>query len=133
MNRIDVQFLLLAALLLLVGVTMGIFMASTQDFTLRPVHAHINLVGWASLALFGLVYRAYPGLAKGWLATLHILLAAAGALLLPPGIALAVLAGSEVLAITASFLWLAASAVFFVQLLRLASADGSAAPGVDQA
>jgi hypothetical protein len=122
MNRIDVQFLLLAAVLLLAGVTMGIVMAATHDFALRPVHAHINLVGWASLALFGLVYRAYPSLAKGWLARLHILLAAPAAVLLPPGIALAVLAGSEVLAISASFLWLAACVVFFIQLIRLAVA-----------
>lgn len=123
MKRIDVQFLLLAALLLIVGVAMGIVMASTKDFTLRPVHAHVNLVGWASLALFGLVYRAYPALSNGWLARLHIVLAAPAALLLPPGIALAVFYGSEMLAIIASFLWLAASVIFFVQLLRLVSTN----------
>jgi hypothetical protein len=119
MNRIDVQFLLLATVLLIAGVTLGIVMASTHDYQLRPVHAHINLVGWASLALFGLVYRAYPSLAANRLAKLHILLAAPAALLLPPGIALAVLAGAEGLAITASFLWLAACVVFFIQLLSL--------------
>ena len=39
-----------------------------------PVHAHANLVGWASLALFGLTYRAYPALKDGRLARIHELL-----------------------------------------------------------
>jgi hypothetical protein len=120
MNRIDVQFLLLAAVLLLFGVTLGMVMASTHDVELMPVHAHLNLVGWASLAIFGLVYRAYPSLAQRRLAKLHILLAAPAALLLPPGIALAVLRGSEGLAITASTLWVAACLVFLLQLIGLA-------------
>ena len=68
MNNIDLYFLSLAALSLTVGVGLGISMAATHDHQLVPVHAHMNLVGWASLALFGLLYRAYPELAEGWLA-----------------------------------------------------------------
>jgi hypothetical protein len=44
-------WLKLAALYLVIGVAMGIIMGDSQDFTLRPVHAHVNLVGWAILAL----------------------------------------------------------------------------------
>ena len=50
----------IAALYLLLGVIMGIVMAASEDFTLRPVHAHINLLGWVSLALFGVFYTVYP-------------------------------------------------------------------------
>ena len=127
MNRFDLQFLVLAALSLIVGVGLGIFMAASHDHHLMPVHAHINLVGWASLALFGLVYRAYPELGRRRLARLHLLLAASAAVLLPPGIAMAVLYQSEPLAITASFLWLGACIVFLIQLLSLFSAPGTAA------
>jgi hypothetical protein len=123
MNRFDLQFLVLAALSLIVGVSLGIFMAASHDHQLMPVHAHINLVGWASLALFGLVYRAYPELGQRRLAKLHILLAGSAAVLLPPGIAMAVLYQSEPLAITASFLWLGACIVFLIQLLSLFSAS----------
>lgn len=40
-----------------VGVGMGIGMGIAHDFTLTPVHAHINLLGWVSMMLFGLYYR----------------------------------------------------------------------------
>ena len=63
MKRVDVYFLLLATVLLLCGATLGIVMGAREDFQLVPVHAHLNLAGWASLALFGLTYRAYPELA----------------------------------------------------------------------
>ena len=119
MNRIDLQFLLLATVLLIIGVVMGIYMGATGEFQYSPVHAHINLVGWASLALFGLVYRAYPELGARKLARVHLLLAGSSAVLLPIGIALAVLQQAEVLAIVSAMLWLGGTIVFLVQLLSL--------------
>ena len=35
----------------------GIVMGTREDFTLAPVHAHINLLGWVTLALYGLYHR----------------------------------------------------------------------------
>ena len=119
MKRYDLYFLLLATLSLLIGVGLGIFMGASQDFQLSPVHAHINLVGWASLALFGLAYRAYPELGASRLAPFHLLLAAGGAILLPAGIYMAVLHNAGGLAIGGSFLWLGAVILFLVQLLGL--------------
>jgi cbb3-type cytochrome oxidase subunit 1 len=118
-NRIDLQFLLLGTVMLIAGVTLGIVMGVREDFQLVPVHAHINLVGWVSLMLFGLVYRAYPELAQRKLARLHLLLAACAAVLFPIGIALAVLRASHGLAIFASLLWLVGCIVFLLQLLSL--------------
>jgi cbb3-type cytochrome oxidase subunit 1 len=46
-------------------------MGIAHDFTLAPVHAHSNLVGWVSLALFGAIYRAFPELAVSRLARVH--------------------------------------------------------------
>jgi hypothetical protein len=61
----------LAAFYLIVGVSMGIAMGASQDFTLRPVHAHVNLLGWATFALAGLIYAAYPRAAASKLAKVH--------------------------------------------------------------
>ena len=36
---------------------LGIYMGMHEDFTLAPVHAHINLLGWVTLALYGLYHR----------------------------------------------------------------------------
>jgi hypothetical protein len=126
MTRYDLQFLILATLSLICGVILGIVMAGSHDFQLMPVHAHINLVGWASLALFGLTYRAYPMLARRKLARAHILLSGSGAILLPVGIAMAILAQIEALAIASSLLWLGGCLIFLVQLLSLVSESGTA-------
>jgi cbb3-type cytochrome oxidase subunit 1 len=66
-----VRLLKIAAVYLLVGVSMGLYMGITHRFTLHPVHAHINLLGWASLALAGLIYVQFPEAAKTRLAQIH--------------------------------------------------------------
>ncbi|TFW18130.1 cytochrome-c oxidase [Duganella callida] len=58
----------IASLYLLLGVGMGMVMAASENFALRPVHAHVNLLGWVSLALFGLFYTVYPHAAANKLA-----------------------------------------------------------------
>ena len=65
------RFLRLAVLYLLVGVGMGIFMAGSHNYTLRPVHAHLNLLGWATMGLFGLWYRSAPASGETRLAQVH--------------------------------------------------------------
>jgi cbb3-type cytochrome oxidase subunit 1 len=81
MARLDIKFLLLAAAALSIGVGMGIYMGIVHDFSLAPVHAHMNLVGWVSLALFGVTYKLYPELQERWPAKLHFALAAPAAIL----------------------------------------------------
>ncbi len=127
MKRIDVYFLLLATILLICGATLGIVMGAREDFQLVPVHAHLNLAGWASLALFGLTYRAYPKLASTRIAGLHFITSATASLLLPVGIGLAVLRSSPGLAIFASILWLFGVLLFLAQLLRLVGGSSEAA------
>jgi hypothetical protein len=119
MKRIDVYFLLLATILLICGAVLGIVMGAQENFQLTPVHAHLNLAGWASLALFGLTYRAYPQLAATRLAGLHFLVSATGSVLLPIGIGFAVLRNQPTLAIVASILWLLGVLLFLAQLVRL--------------
>jgi hypothetical protein len=131
MKRTDLAFLLLATISLIAGVLMGIIMGASHDFSLSPVHAHLNLVGWTSMALFGLVHRAYPELAAQKLAKIHLALAAPSALLFPVGIGLAVLANQPALAIGASLLWLVGCLVFLVQLVSLMiGARSAASPAV---
>lgn len=39
------------------GMGLGIWMGIAHDFALAPVHAHINLLGWVTLSLYGLYHR----------------------------------------------------------------------------
>ncbi|MED3662103.1 cytochrome-c oxidase [Ureibacillus sp. FSL K6-8385] len=50
----------LAALYLIIGVLVGLFMSYTLDLQWDSAHAHVNLVGFASTALFGVIYSVYP-------------------------------------------------------------------------
>ena len=50
----------LAVLYLLVGVVFGLVMGATGHIEFAPVHAHINLLGWATMALAGVIYHLFP-------------------------------------------------------------------------
>ena len=118
MPRIDVFFLLLATLCLIVGVSMGIAMGILHDVQFAPVHAHLNLVGWASLALFGLVYRAYPDMQRARLAAVHFGLASISAVMFPFGIYLSIAHQVIVVAVIGSLVWLAGTLVFLAHFAR---------------
>jgi hypothetical protein len=107
-------------LILVVGLCLGIAMGITQNFTLAPAHAHLNLVGAILPFLAGLYYRAVPEAARGPLATLQAWLAIVGAVLFPTGIAamIGIGHGYEPLAIVGSLIVLAAWLLFAVIVFR---------------
>jgi cbb3-type cytochrome oxidase subunit 1 len=117
MTNIAKSFLLAAVLAALCGMGLGIFMAASQDHTLGGAHAHLNLVGWVSLALFGFYYALTPQ-ATGRLARIHLALSVMGAVVMPIGIAMAILKGQEILAIIGSLLVLAGMLIFALTVLR---------------
>jgi cbb3-type cytochrome oxidase subunit 1 len=125
MRRIDLYFLLLATTSLLVGVTLGIWMGIVHDFQFAPAHAHLNLVGWVSLALFGLAYRAYPELGESRIAVAHFVLATVGAIMFPIGIALSIAGVTVAVAIVGAFVWMGAVVLFLVNLGRISFAPAS--------
>jgi cbb3-type cytochrome oxidase subunit 1 len=71
-------FIRIAVVYLFAGALLGLVMGITQRFTLVPVHAHVLLLGWASLALAGVVYHLYPAASRTRLARLHFWLHNAG-------------------------------------------------------
>jgi hypothetical protein len=87
-------------------------MGITKAFEHRDMHTHINLVGWATLALAGLVYRGYPRLAERALARLHFWVANLGALLLTIGIFIVVRYDIELPVILGALFTMAGTVVF---------------------
>jgi hypothetical protein len=77
----SVRLIKIGVLYLAVGICMGVVMGAREQFTLAPVHAHLNLLGFAVLTLAGLVYKAYPAAAQTRLAKVHFWLHNLG---LPP-------------------------------------------------
>jgi hypothetical protein len=64
-----IRLIKLAAIYLVAGMSLGIWMGINQDFALRPVHAHVNLLGWATIAVAALIFHMFPHLACTRLAT----------------------------------------------------------------
>lgn len=44
----------------LIGVYIGSTMSGNMDYSLRPIHAHILLVGWLSVFAWGIFYYSVP-------------------------------------------------------------------------
>lgn len=61
----------IAAIYLVVGACLGMYMGITQNFSLKPVHAHLLVAGWLSLAMTGVIYRLYPQASETRLAKAH--------------------------------------------------------------
>jgi hypothetical protein len=55
----------LAAAYFAFGVLLGVAMGASGDHSLLPVHAHINLLGWVSMTLFGLIGCVHPSVSEG--------------------------------------------------------------------
>lgn len=64
MPKLVAAHLVMSVLFLSVGIALGVHMGVAHDFTLGPVHAHINLLGWVTNAIFALVFWLSAGSAS---------------------------------------------------------------------
>lgn len=118
MSNVGTRFFMLAALAVVVGMIWGLQMAATQDHSLKSAHAHLNLVGWVTMAIFGFYYRITPAASGTKLAQIHFWVALVGLVLMVPGIAIATSGGSEGMAIAGSFLSFGSMLIFGYTVLR---------------
>jgi hypothetical protein len=56
MPRVALWFFAVAPVYVLIGMSLGIYMGASEDHSLYPAHAHLNLIGWATMALYGTFY-----------------------------------------------------------------------------
>jgi heme/copper-type cytochrome/quinol oxidase subunit 1 len=112
------NFLVMGAIYLLVGICFGMYMGASKDHTLAPVHAHINLLGFTLMTVFGLAYRVMPQMAEGSLAKAHFWLHQVGAFVLLVGLFL-LMSGKAVPGIPAPILPLAEGLVLLSVVIWL--------------
>lgn len=86
------------------------------------MHAHINLVGFASHTAFGLVGKVWPGVARDALAKIQFLIFAIGSPILMIGIAISILDQNPVVAIIGSLLTLLGALIYLVMVVRSSNA-----------
>lgn len=70
------------------GMIWGLVMAISDDHSAMPAHAHLNLLGWVSLFLFGIYYRLHPSLEDAKSAKLQVWVWIVGTIVLAIGVAL---------------------------------------------
>ncbi|WP_174801177.1 hypothetical protein [Martelella limonii] len=112
MKRLASYCFVFATFAAVTGMGMGIFMAASHDHSLAPAHAHLNLLGWVSMALYGLYYQTHPEIAARRLALAQVSLAVFSIVLLIPGIVIANLGGTELPAVIGALLALASMLLF---------------------
>lgn len=61
----------LSILYLVFGICVGLFMSMTLQLNWGSAHAHVNLVGFATTAIFGVIYSIYTGAANNSLGKAH--------------------------------------------------------------
>lgn len=112
MRGVSLWFFASGVIYVTCGMIFGIWMSASQDHTLAGAHAHLNLVGWVTMALFGVYYHLVPAAAGTRLATLHFAVATLGVWFMVPGIALAIQGKTEIPVIIGSFLTLGSMLIF---------------------
>lgn len=79
---------LAAVALAVTGMIWGLIMGISMDHATMPAHAHLNLLGWVSLFLFGIFYHLHPAIDQSRVALAQVWIWIAGTLILTTGVAL---------------------------------------------
>ncbi|HYS47060.1 MAG TPA: hypothetical protein VEM35_11505 [Rhizomicrobium sp.] len=88
MPRVSAAFFALGVIYLLMGMALGMHMGESEDFSMMPVHAHLNLLGWVTMAIYGTFYALTHASLKPRLAWTNFTLAAIGVAVMIPSLAL---------------------------------------------
>lgn len=86
-----------SAIYFVIGALMGMGMSISENYTLGPVHAHMNLLGWTSMALGGILYHLFPAAAASKLGKWHFWLHMIGIPIMMAGLAAMLLTGNQAL------------------------------------
>lgn len=117
MKGISFYFMVLAVISVTLGMVWGIQMSASQNHTLSPAHAHLNLLGWVTMSIFAIYYHLVPAAAQGMLAKIHLLVAALGLGIIVPGIVMALTQQGAALAKIGSVLSLLSMLIFLAVVI----------------
>ena len=76
MSGVARNFLILAFVYIVCGLTLGLVMGISEDHSQMPTHAHIMLAGFMLSTVMAFFYHLFPERARSVLATIHFWLAA---------------------------------------------------------
>lgn len=115
MPRVSKLYFKTAIIFLIVGIVMGLNMAISQDHSVIGAHAHCNLLGWVTMAIFGGYHALNPRKAERRIAFIQYYIYTAGVTLMVPALYLMLLGNMAMEPIVA-----AASLITFAGVLIFA-------------
>ena len=87
MRKLPLAFFTAGALCGTAGMVWGIMMASSENLAMAPAHAHLNLLGWATLSLMGTFYALLGDKAPCKLGWANFVLSFVGVIVTIPALA----------------------------------------------
>jgi cbb3-type cytochrome oxidase subunit 1 len=97
MPRVSAAFFVTGGLFVLMGMFGGMWMGMNEDFRLMPVHAHLNLLGWVTMALYGGFYALTAKTYSKRLAWTNYALSTVGVIVMIPLLAVILLTQNKAL------------------------------------
>ncbi|MER8806001.1 hypothetical protein [Mesorhizobium australicum] len=115
MPKVSDLFFKTAIVWLILGIGAGLQMAISGDHGAFPAHAHINLLGWVTSAIFGGYYALNPGKAARKIAMIHYGLYNVGLVIMLPALYLMLHGGNTAIepVVAAGSLIVAAAVLVF--------------------
>lgn len=86
MPRVSELFFKTAIIFLILGIAIGLKMGISGDHGAFPAHAHFNLLGWVTSAIFGGYYALNPAKAERRIAMIHYGLYTLGLVVMLPAL-----------------------------------------------
>jgi hypothetical protein len=87
MPRVSAAFFAIGVLFLIAGMIWGMIMGNSENFILAPAHAHLNLLGWVTMAIYGTFYALTRDTLAPRLAWTNFVLAVLGVVVMIPSLA----------------------------------------------
>jgi hypothetical protein len=109
MAQIDRAYVAIALALLVIGELLGFYMGMQNDMKWRTVHIIIVLVGFVTLGMFGALFRLWPAMKVGALASAQFYLTVIATAGIIAGSILQVQSGSVVVLVISSAVMIVAT------------------------
>jgi cbb3-type cytochrome oxidase subunit 1 len=95
MPRVSAAFFAVGVLCVLSGMLWGMHMGAAHDMVTAPAHAHLNLLGWVTMALYGTFYTLEGETILPKLAWLNFLVSTIGVVVMIPSLFLFLSHGND--------------------------------------
>jgi hypothetical protein len=95
MPRVSAAFFAIGVVYVLIGMLWGMQMGASEDLAMAPAHAHLNLLGWVTMALYGTFYTLTRATMSARLAWANFIASGLGVLILIPALALFLSHGND--------------------------------------